>query len=542
MTTPDDERRISFTLKTTADSDTVVTLPADTPPEAVARTLVALANSNGGTVRLNAAENTPPAELGDRIVKAALSLEPPLIMPLPAIQTPDEDANTHEPSSTVVVRVPAGMPHVYSYNGQYLIRHNSQNQPLAAQQLRQLLLQRGEISFETQPVPGTSLEHIDWQKAKAYTQSLISRTPADADTHAQQMLLQRGCLIHDNDTLRPTYAGLLLFGHDPQRYLINSDMTAARFAGDTMSDTFQREDIGGTLPQQIKRAETFLIDHLRKAVTLRETMQRDEQYEYPMEAARELVINAVAHRDYNLRGDNIRLFIFSNRFEVHSPGVLPGPMTLANLQEERFSRNPVIVQVLSDMHFIEKLGYGLNRVMHLMQSNDLPEPVFQERSGSFQVTLFNAAIKPLAPPKSTDTLETASTAEPADSTGTDHLHPSDTPDDKPQPTPVTQQSVVIGGLFRGHEVNQRQEKALNYLHQTDNTRITNSDLKEFFPDVHPETIRRDLVDLVDKHILKKMGQKRGSYYVLQPEPDTPEPGTDEANSHTSGDDKKQNDT
>jgi ATP-dependent DNA helicase RecG len=536
MTTPDDDlrQRVSFKKQTTPATESAVTLAADSSVAAIARMLVALANSSGGTLMIGAeTADQPPAQVIDRLVKAALALEPPLIMPLPAVRTePDTSGtDTTDDKTVIVARVPAGMPHVYSYNGQYLYRHEERNLPLAAQHLRRLLLQRGELTFETQPVPGASPDSIDWQKARAYAHSLTgssatqagSQSPNAPDADTRRILLQRGCLVQQTDRLRPTWAGLLLFGHDPQRYLINSDITAARFAGDTMSDTFQREDIGGTLPQQIKRAETFLIDHLRKAVTLKETMQRDEQYEYPMEAARELLINAVAHRDYSLRGDNIRLFLFSDRFEVHSPGHLPGPMTLENLQDERFSRNPVIVQVLSDMHFIEKLGYGLNRVMHLMQTHQLPEPVFQERSGSFQVTLYRTALRPLGASEGADkpseSPDAASDTAAADS-ATDATTGTPEPATQPVSQPADTSAVVVGGLFRGHEVNQRQEEALDYLHRPGNTRITNSDLKERFPDVHPETIRRDLVDLVAKDILKKMGQKRGSYYVLQPEPDT----------------------
>lgn len=523
MTTSDDDlrRRVLFKKETPHTAESIATLPADSTPDAIARTLVALANSSGGALVIGPTNSDQSAaQVTDRLVKAALSLEPPLIMPLPAVRTnSDADDDTTDEKAVIVARIPAGMPHVYSYNGQYLYRTDAQNLPLSAQHLRRLLLQRGELTFETQPVPGATLDSIDWQKASAYAHSLTGETttqtrsasPNEPDAHTRQILLQRGCLVQQSASLRPTWAGLLLFGNHPQRYLINSDITAARFAGETMSDTFQREDIGGTLPQQIKRAETFLIDHLRKAVTLRETMQRDEQYEYPMEAARELVINAVAHRDYSLRGDNIRLFLFSDRFEVHSPGHLPGPMTLDNLQDERFSRNPVLVQVLSDMHFIEKLGYGLNRVMHLMQTHHLPEPAFQERSGSFQVTLYRTALRPF--PQADSTAPPAA-APAADTTGTPN-----TPDDASTPEPDETPSVVVGGLFRGQEVNHRQEEALDYLHHPGNTRITNSDLKERFPDVHPETIRRDLVDLVEKDILKKMGQKRGSYYVLQPDSD-----------------------
>src|SRR5690606_27925355 len=103
-----------------------------------------------------------------------------------------------------------------------------------------------------------------------------------------------------------------------------AEITAARFAGETMTDTFTRQDIGGSLPDQIRMAEAFLHDHLRRDFQLGSSMAREERFEYPMEAARELVVNAVAHRDYSIQGDAIHLFLFSNRMEVTSPGGLPG--------------------------------------------------------------------------------------------------------------------------------------------------------------------------------------------------------------------------
>ena len=118
------------------------------------------------------------------------------------------------------------------------------------------------------------------------------------------------------------------------------------------SDVFTRQDIVGTLPQQIQRVETFLIDNLRRGVQLGEYMARTELMEYPLKAVRELVVNAVAHRDYSIQGDGIRLYLFSDRLEITSPGGLPGPVTVDNIVDERFSRNSAIVQILSDMGFI----------------------------------------------------------------------------------------------------------------------------------------------------------------------------------------------
>lgn len=435
--------------------------------QTIAETLSAMANTQGGTLMLGVKDGTPPTIEGidddhqamDRLIEVALMLDPPLIAPLPYTVSV-------EGKTIAVAPIPAEMPHVYASNGRYLYRHGAHNAPLKPQALRRLFITRGEISFESDIALGASLDDLDWDKVHDYVKGLHGI----AENDPQTVLLRRGCVARQEDRLLPTHAGILLFGKDPQQIIRGSDITAVRFAGNEMSDTFSRQDITGTLPDQIRRAETFLVDHLRKGVHLRHTMARQEQYEYPMEAARELVVNAVAHRDYSIPGDGIRLFLFKDRMEVTSPGGLAGPVTIDNIKDERFSRNPAIVQVLSDMGFIERLGYGVDRVIELMRQQDLREPDFRETAGGFQVVLYNNQ---------------------------------------------TETSAAATSEYQGIPINPRQEAALAFLNQPNVTRITNSELQRLYPDVHAETIRRDLADLVTKNILDKRGEKRGSYYVLK---------------------------
>lgn len=446
--------------------------------ERIATSLMAMANQHGGKLIVGLKDDDQPDVLGvnqrnatvDRIIEAAMSLTPALLIPVPK--------TTHIAEKEVVIAdIPQQMPYVYSMDGRYFHRKGTKNIVMHPRDLHQLLIQRGGISFETEIVSGATLDDIDWEKVDLYAKS-ISHNDGDR----QQLLYRRGCLAMLNDTLYPTNAGILLFGKEAQRFIHGSEITAVRFAGNVMGDTFNRQDILGTLPDQIRKAATFLTDYLRKGVQLKSTMARQEEYEYPMEAVRELVVNAVAHRDYSIRGDGIRLFIFKDRMEIHSAGRLPGPVTVANIKDERFSRNPVIVQILSDMGFIERLGYGVDRVIELMKSQSLREPEFSETSGGFRVVLHNQ--------------KTEISAEAGDLTETD-------------------EKVEVLRSYADIPLNPRQEEAIFYLNRPDKTRITNSELQRLFPEVHAETIRRDLADLVTKNIVSKMGQKRGSYYVLK---------------------------
>ncbi len=454
-------------------------LADNTPTETIANLLAAMGNTAGGRVVIGIFGQhgkilgvREPAVMIERVLQASLNITPPMILPLPKVVMVNE-------KSVIVVDIPEGMPGIYAINGRFLGRKEGQNTPLSPHDLHRLLIERGVMHFETNVPDGATLDDINWVKARAYANQVMGGTNADAE----QLLLRRGCLARVKDVLKPTHAGILLFGNDPQRFIRNAEITAVRFAGNAMSDQFSRQDLTGTLPDQITRAETFLRDHMRKQVSLGKTMARNEAYEYPLEAARELLVNAVAHRDYSIIGDGVRLYLFANRLEVTSPGELPGPVTIDNIKDARFSRNPVIVQVLADMGFIERLGYGIDRVFALMAETQLPAPEFTEIAGVVRAKLQRAEID----------------------------------SETPIPPALETVALLVEARYQGVSLNTRQEAAILFLTRDGNPRITNSNLQSLYPEVHPETIRRDLSDLVTKDLFEKHGQKRGSYYILKTE-------------------------
>jgi ATP-dependent DNA helicase RecG len=448
----------------------VVFLPARAGRQAVAESLAALANADGGTLVLGlSARGSVQAgadlpALRELAVDAALQTDPPLILPSPQVVETAAGA-------VVAVQVPEGLPHVYSLKGVYWTRTGATNRPLTTPELRQLLLDRAESGYESKPVADARLEELDENRVNRYLDQV--GLPPDAD--ALQALLSRGCATRLNgDGLPaaeagPTVAGLLLFGRDPQRFLRSAEVICVRYAGEVMGDEFVRQDIGGTLADQVRQAEAFVSSNMRRGMRIR-GLAREETTEYPLPVVREAIVNAIAHRDYSIRGEGTRVLMFSDRLEVYSPGRLPGHVTLANLKDERYSRNEAIVAVLSDMGYIERLGYGIDRMIATMQEAGLPEPLFEETSAGFRVTLRSA---------SPDIVSTA---------------------------PQAQQ-------WSHSFLNERQEAALAHIRQ--HGRVTNGDLAELYPDVHAETIRRDLADLVERNLLLRIGTKRATYYILK---------------------------
>lgn len=464
-------------LKGVGQGDRIVFRLEATTSAKLAETMVAFANSRGGTIYVGADPRSGRA-LGladskaavDRAVNASLSTDPPLIIPLPRVRVLDGN-------EVLIVEVPAGLPHVYATGGKYLSRDGAGNRPIGPDQLRRLLMERGAVSFGALMPAGAKPADIDWDLADQYRR-ILKGLPAHApdpapgtgrETDTETVLLQRGCLVRDRGELRPTNAGLLLFGVEPQRWVRSSGILAARYGGTSMDDSFLKEEIRGTLPQQMRRAETFVTSNMRRGVRIL-GMERIEASEYPLEVVREAIVNAVAHRDYQIRGDEIRILLFSDRIEFYSPGKLPGHVTVENLVDERFSRNEIIVQVLSDLGFIERLGYGIDRMIRATEQAGLARPWFEETAAGFRVTLYGRG---------------------------EGL--------------ITDGSERRRWLLLG--LNERQAQAMEYL--SEKGRIANRDYQELCPEVSAETIRRDLADLVRKDLLLKIGDKRATYYIFK---------------------------
>jgi ATP-dependent DNA helicase RecG len=458
-------------------------------PEELAETLAALANAQGGTAvvgvggRGNRVEGLADVQAArDAALDAALLCTPPLVLPLPIVAQ-------HGAATLLLLHVPPGLPHVYSVHGKYLRREGASDRPIAPDALRRLLLERGETSWDRLIPDGATLDELDPNKIAAY----VRRSGAAAAGDPLAFLFRRGALgrgMQDGGRRSelpspsriphpaspdyvPTNAGLLLFGESAvvERRFPQCEVTLVRYRGRDMGDEFIREDIRDTLVEAVRRAEIWLSEHMRRGSRM-VGLEREDWAQFPNGALREALVNAVAHRDYAARGEGIRIALFGDRMECYSPGRLPGHVTLQNIVEERFSRNETLVQVLADYGLIERLGYGIDRMLRQMAGAGLPPPEFRETAAGFLVTLRGQA-------------------------GDDRYD--------------------VGGAdtdeWRRMGLNERQIAAL--LHLAEHRRVTNSDLQDLAPDVSAETIRRDLADLVERGLLLKVGEKRGAYYILK---------------------------
>jgi predicted HTH transcriptional regulator len=235
------------------------------------------------------------------------------------------------------------------------------------------------------PVRGPSLADLDLNRVERHLQNARHTTTTDALTYLQQ---QQG-VIEIEGLLVPTLGGLLCFAREPQRWLPQSGIALTRYASTTANSqqVLDIRDLRGTLFDLIDQAEAYLWSQSNHGFRLESGPRRIPLSQYPRTAIRELIVNAVAHRDYRITGSRIKIEMFRNQIEWVSPGGLPPGITVENILKSQYTRNPVLVQFLFDAGYIEQRGMGLDTVVNVLSKEYLPYPIMEDTGSSFLIRI-----------------------------------------------------------------------------------------------------------------------------------------------------------
>lgn len=469
-------------MTTSRSPQTLAILP-DAGIDALAETLVAFANADGGTIVLGYDEkgkahaHLTPEDVEGALRQATAGTTPP-------VRATVETSNAGGPSCYIRV-MRSGDLHSLA-DGRVYVRTSGRNRALAGEELRQLAANKAVGDFEAETVAGATLDDFDPAMIDEYVEKREQRMRRKLSVPREQLLREIGAVDARN---QPTVAGILLLGRNPQAFVPQSGLVFVKFPGvepraeNGRVGYGRREEIGGPLARVIERSYQVVLEEMRVGAVVK-GLAREDVLEYPEFAVREALVNAVCHRDYRLRGRRIEIRKFADRLEITSPGGLAGYITLDNIIEEHFSRNPRIVQGLFQWGYIEELGLGVDRMIDDLTAAGHPPPKFNATGYSFSVVMSNR--RELRRPV----------------VGT--LSPQ--PVAKPSPAAAPAAPPPEG-------MNERQLKAMHYL--GDHGRITNRDFQALCPDVSAETLRLDLVDLVDRGVLMRVGEKKGTYYILK---------------------------
>lgn len=271
------------------------------------------------------------------------------------------------------------------YRGRYLKRVGTVNRDMSPEELVRHILGRSGLTWDSLPSTWT-LEEIDPEALGYFARLARPRLPHINPGDPKQTLQNLGLLEGE----RLKNAGVLLFGKRPQRLYPQAQVRIGIFRGHQILDS---HDFSGTLWRELDGAMERFRQVLRVRFDIQveeptlEGLQRKEVWEYPLEALREALINALIHRDYTIPAD-IQIRIHEDRLEMWNAGELLPPLKPEDLRGPHASlaRNPLIAQVFYYAGLIERWGTGTTRIIELCRGQGLPEPEFENWQGGFRVT------------------------------------------------------------------------------------------------------------------------------------------------------------
>ncbi|PKQ02579.1 MAG: ATP-dependent DNA helicase RecG, partial [Alphaproteobacteria bacterium HGW-Alphaproteobacteria-11] len=263
----------------------------------------------------------------------------------------------------------------------------------------------GQLHNDIRPVPGSSLADLDIRRLQNYFRDIRQQDcPASEDSgNWEKLLTNTEFMILDRGRMMATVGGMLLFGVRPNRYLPQSGISAVAYPGQEKDyATQERAVLRGPIVALRSTAGDLVeaglveqaIDFVRRNTQMKAQIgtdgRREERWDYPLEAVREAIVNAIAHRDYTIGGIDIELSLYADRIEVISPGNLPNTVTVEKMRlGYRATRNELIKEVLRDYRYIEASGLGVPRkIIRGMKEHNGTEPDLIEEESRFTVRLW----------------------------------------------------------------------------------------------------------------------------------------------------------
>lgn len=267
-------------------------------------------------------------------------------------------------------------------NGEAYLRVGDSSRKLSAEQLVALEYSKGIKSYESRIIEDASLDDLNQELIQQYIDILNPSVSSSLD-----VLKSRGLIKEKDGEYKITVAAMLLFGKAPTQFLPGARVRFLRYEGivaevGSKFNLVKDITIEKPLHQLLTDSKKLLESQMREFQQLGRDGVFKKIPEYPAFAWLEGLVNAVAHRDYSVQGDYIRITMFDDRIEFSSPGKLPSIVTVDNIQTTRFSRNPMIARVLSDFGWVRELNEGVKRIYTDMQSFFLDPPIFSEPNGN----------------------------------------------------------------------------------------------------------------------------------------------------------------
>lgn len=293
-----------------------------------------------------------------------------------------------EGGEVAVVEVqPSSLPPV-RYKSVVWIRVGPRKAGASEQEERTLIERRTARAqtFDVSPMIEAHVDDLSKALFSAYRQEVVSADVIAANHRSieEQLAavrffdLSHGCA---------TVGGVLLFGKNPRFYLPGAYVQYLELPGTTLTDLpIDQAEISGDLLSVLRELDARIKVSIRTRLSPISPLREKQLFDYPEIAIRELLLNAILHRDYQSNSP-VRFYCFSDRIEIQSPGGLYGEVTAATLERRSSYRNPILAEAMKALGYVNRFGYGIQRAQQVLLENGNPPAEFEIDDKAFLVVI-----------------------------------------------------------------------------------------------------------------------------------------------------------
>lgn len=342
----------------------------------IIKTIIGFCNQKGGKLIIGVSDDRTIIGLEDPVVEHLLeSLDNAIYEACHPTIIPMISQQRFENKTVVVISVSPGMNKPYYRKSEGLnrgtyIRIGRSTVKATPEIIEELKWQSQNIDFERLPVYQAKPVEVDDRLIQQFLDSRKNLAKAKVNP---EIMRSYSLIVEEHHKIFPSYAGLLLFGKEPQHYLSEAMIICGQFKGIEGREAIASIDCLGTLINQYYQAHNFILSRLYRSFAI-QGMVRREELEIPEVAIREALLNLIIHRNYHLPSPS-KILIYDDRIEFFSPGNFWGPIKPDQLlRGMTYLRNPAICKIFRELGLVEKMGTGFIQIFKSYEKTNLPSP------------------------------------------------------------------------------------------------------------------------------------------------------------------------
>lgn len=254
------------------------------------------------------------------------------------------------------------------------------------------IIRNETLYFDFSSVENTSIKDLNIDIIRSYFLRYNVFDLYDKSSEATERILINADILKEvNGKVLCSVGGLLVFGKKPEKRLPQNGASFAHFKGTEITDELVDKKVITGRIQDIAEQLMVVLKNNMKTPSVINDLKRVEKEEYPSLVLREAIVNTLVHRNYSITGSKIRIFMFDDRIEFHSPGRLPNTVTIEKMKIGiSYARNPFLVKYMENLRYIDQLGRGIPMILKSMKEAGAKEPLLQEVGEEFILTLYKA--------------------------------------------------------------------------------------------------------------------------------------------------------